>query len=129
MRIIKEIEIEGQQSLALFDTGSLHTYVVRTLLSAVPIRPLLEPYKVALGGKVLNIQEHCSIQGKIEGWGFHTEAIPIEELGNIDGKKIDILIGAITLEEWEITLSPKDGTLNLAGLKRREFTEYLAISI
>jgi hypothetical protein len=28
------------------------------------------------------------------------------------------------LERWEIKLDPKTGTLDLEGLKRREFTEF-----
>jgi hypothetical protein len=28
------------------------------------------------------------------------------------------------MEEWEIIPNPKDGTLDLLGLKRREFTEF-----
>ena len=45
-------------------------------------------------------------------------------LGRVDGGEIDALIGALTMEEWEISVNPKDGTLDLSGLKRREFTEF-----
>jgi hypothetical protein len=30
------------------------------------------------------------------------------------------------MEAWEITVNPKDGSLGLEGLRRREFTEYQA---
>jgi hypothetical protein len=83
-----------------------------------------EPYKIALGGKTIEVKEYCAIGGKIGGYGFHSAAIPIDELGKVDGKTIDVLIGASTMEEWEIIPNPKDGTLDLSGLKRREFTEY-----
>jgi len=124
MRILKEIEIEGKKANALFDTGSMHTYVSSRLLEGVPIRTLSKPYKVALGGRVIEVKDHCSIQGKIEGLDFHTEVIPIDEVGRIDGKVVDVLIGALTMEEWEIIPNPKDATLDLSGLKRREFTEF-----
>lgn len=124
MRILKEIEIEGKKALALFDTGSIHTYVLRRFLENVPIRTLSEPYKVALGGRIIEVNEYCSIEGKIEGFVFHTEVVPIDELGRVDGKIIDALIGALTMEEWEIIPNPKDATLDLSGLKRREFTEF-----
>ena len=39
-------------------------------------------------------------------------------------KKIDVIVGALTMEQWEIIPSLKEGTLDLSGLKRREFTEY-----
>lgn len=124
MRIVKEIEIEGRKATALFDTGSIHTYVSARLLEGVPLRILSEPYRVALGGKIIEVKEHCSIQGKIEGLLFHTEVIPIDEVGRVDGKVVDVLIGALTMEEWEIIPNPRDATLDLSGLKRREFTEY-----
>jgi len=124
MRIVKEIEIEGKRATALFDTGSTHTYASSRLLEDVPMRILPESYKVALGGRVIEIKEHCSIQGRIEGLAFHTEAIPIDEVGKVDGKVVDVLIGALTMEEWEIIPNPKDATLDLSGLKRREFTEF-----
>ena len=73
----------------------------------------------------MRIVKEVEIEGKIDGYGFNTEAIPIDELGMVDGKTINVLIGASTMEEWEIIPNPKDGTLDLSGLKRREFTEYL----
>ncbi|MEW6685422.1 MAG: hypothetical protein AB1393_04365 [Candidatus Edwardsbacteria bacterium] len=124
MRIVKETEIEGKKATALFDTDSMHTYVSSRLLEGVPIRFLSRPYKVALGGRVIEVKEHCSIQGKIEGLDFHTEVVPIDEVGRVDGKEVDIIIGALTMEEWEIIPNPKDATLDLSGLKRREFTEF-----
>ncbi len=124
MRIVKEIEIQGKRALALFDTGSLHTYVASRLLEGAPTQALRRPYKVALGGKTFEVKIHCSIQGSIEGLEFHTEAVPIDEVGRVDGKEVDIIIGALTMEEWEIIPNPRDGTLDLSGLKRREFTEF-----
>jgi len=126
MRIVKEIEIEGKKLQALFDTGSLHTYVVRRFLENVPIRVLSEPYRVALGGRVIEIKEYCAIERKIEGYAFDTKVVPIDKLGKVDGREIDTLIGDLTMEEWEIGLNPRDGTLDLSGLKRREFTEFLS---
>jgi len=125
MRILKSIEIEGKPAEALFDTGSLHTYVVRKLLANVPIRKLSESYRVALGGKIIEVKESCAIEGKIEGYAFDTKVIPIDYLGKINGSELDVLIGALTMEEWEISVNPKNGTVDLAGLKRREFTEFI----
>ncbi len=124
MRIVQEIEIEGKRATVLFDTGSFHTYVVRSLLDGVPLRQLLRPYKVALGGKAIEVREGCVIVGKMEGYEFDTRATPIDDLGKVDGRVLDAIIGAETMEAWEIKLDPKNGTLDLEGLKRREFTEY-----
>jgi len=128
MRIIKEVEIEEKEAQALFDTGSFHTYVTNRFLEGAARIRLRRPYRVALGGKEIEVEERCLFNGKIEGLDFSTYGIPIDELGMVDGKTIDVLIGASTMEEWEIIPNPKDGTLDLSGLRRREFTEYVSLN-
>jgi hypothetical protein len=123
-RIIKTIEIEGQPAAALFDTGAVFTYVRKSFLAAAPRRSVTEPFRVALGGKSIEIKELCLIGGRIEGLGFDTDAVPVDELGAADGHELDVIIGARTMEQWEIRLDPKSGTLDLEGLRRREFTEF-----
>ncbi len=123
-RIIKTIEIEGKPAKALFDTGAFHTYVLREFLEGVPTLPVTKPYKVALGGETIEVRERALINGKIEGLDFDTSVVPVDSLGRANGHNLDAIIGAITLEAWEITLDPKNNSLGLEGLKRREFTEY-----
>ena len=38
--------------------------------------------------------------------------------------ELDAIIGALTMERWEIKLDPRSGSLDLEGLRRREFTEF-----
>jgi len=123
-RVIKTIEIEGQSVKALFDTGAFHSYVLRRYLESVPMRSVVKPYEVALGGETIEIKERALINGKIEGLDFDTSVVPVDSLGKANGQDLDAIIGAITMEPWEITVNPKDGSLGLEGLKRREFTEY-----
>ena len=125
-RAIKTIEIEGQPAKALFDTGAFHTYVLRSYVEGIPNRlvPVTAPYEVSLGGETFEVREQALINGKIEGLGFDTIVVPVEALGKANGHDLDAIIGAITMEAWEITVNPKDGSLGLEGLKRREFTEY-----
>ncbi len=125
-RVIKTIEIEGKLAKALFDTGAFHTYVLRKYLEGIPDRVVrvTKPYEVALGGETIQIKERALINGKIEGLDFDTSVVPVESLGKANGHDLDAIIGAITMEAWEITVNPKDGSLGLEGLKRREFTEY-----
>ncbi|MEW6095427.1 MAG: hypothetical protein AB1567_02715 [bacterium] len=123
-RIIKEIEIEGKSAIALFDTGAYHTYIRNEFVTDIPQREVPEPYKVALGGNVIEVKRVCVINGRIEGYGFDTKSVPIEKIGKADGYELDAIIGALTMEEWEIKLDPKSKTLDLTGLKVREFTDY-----
>jgi hypothetical protein len=123
-RIIKEIEIEGQPAVALFDSGAFYTYVRESLLAHNPRAAVVAPVRVALGGLTVHIREQCFMNGKIEGLDFFTDAVPVADLGKADGHTLDAIIGAGTMEQWEIRLDPKTGTLDLEGLRRREFTEY-----
>lgn len=122
-RIIKEIEIEGKKAYALFDTGAYHTYIRRELLSDISKR-IVSSYKVALGGREIEIKETCIAIGKIEGLAFDAEVIPLDEIGKADGYELDAIIGALAMEKWEIKLNPKTKMLDLEGLKRREFIEF-----
>lgn len=123
-RIIKEIEIEGQPAIALFDTGATYTYVCSPLVQNVPRKSVARPAHVVLGGKDIDIRELCFVDGKIEGLDFFTEAVPLDEIGHADGHKLDAIIGAATMEHWEIRLDPRSRELDLEGLRRREFTEF-----
>ena len=123
-RIIKNIEVEGEPAVALFDTGASFTYVRSSLISEAPRKRVKQPAHVALGGREIDIKELAIIEGKIEGLDFFTDAVPVEELGRADGHDLDALIGALTMERWEIKLDRKTGELDLEGLRRREFTEF-----
>lgn len=123
-RLIKEIEIQGWPVVALFDTGALYSYVRSDLAKGAPRLKVPTPARVALGAKVIEIHELCLIAGKIEGLDFFTDMVPVDELGSANGRELDALIGARTMEQWEIKLDPRKGTLDLEGLRRREFTEF-----
>jgi len=123
-RIIKTIEIEGESVVALFDTGAFFTYVRSSLVPEEARRKVTKPVRVALGGRKIDIKEQCLIEGKIEGLDFFSDAVPLDDIGHADGYELDALIGASTMEQWEIKLDPKTSGLDLQGLRRREFTEF-----
>jgi len=79
---------------------------------------------VGLGCHKIEIKETCILEGKINGLGFSTDCYIIDDLGTIDGKRLDVIMGARTMEGWELRLDPATGELDLSGLKRREFIEY-----
>jgi hypothetical protein len=123
-RVIKTIEIEGQPVKALFDTGAFHSYVLRKYVTGSPTQVIAKPYEVARGGETFEVREHALVNGKIEGLDFDTSVVPVESLGKASGHNLDAIIGTSTMKPWEITVNPRDGTLGLEGLRRREFTEY-----
>jgi hypothetical protein len=93
-------------------------------VAQAPRRALSKPARVGLGGPHIDINEFCLFNGAIDGLAFSGDAVPVADLGAADGHKLDAIVGALTMERWEIKLDPKSGTLDLEGLRRREFTEY-----
>jgi hypothetical protein len=123
-RIIKTIEIEGQSAVTLLDSGAVNSYVRADLVAKAPRTKAAKSVRVLLGGQTIDITELCLFNGKIEGLDFFADAVPVADLGAADGHKLDAIMGALTMERWEIKLDPKAGALDLEGLRRREFIEY-----
>ena len=122
-RIIREVEVEGNRLTALFDSGSNNTYIRGAVAPPTRIQ-LRRPFTVGLGGDTREIREICVFEGEIEGLGFASDSYVIDEIGTADGHRLDMIVGARTMEGWEIKLDPSSGELDLTGLRRREFTEY-----
>ncbi len=93
-------------------------------MADAPRRAVARPVRVALGGMSISIRELCLMNGKIEGLDFFSDAVPVSDLGRADGHALDAIIGATTLEKWEIKLDPTTGALDMEGLRRGEFTDY-----
>ena len=122
-RILRDIIVNGRRAIALFDTGSARSYVLEELAKDAP-RIRVKPYVVGLGDRMITVTEECILRGEIEGLEFTVKAIPVDRLGKIDGHKIDVIIGATAMEEWEIRIDMAKAEIDLTGLKRREFTEF-----
>ena len=48
----------------------------------------------------------------------------IQGPGDTEHGPLDVVAGALTMEEWYIKLDARTGELDLSGLRKREFTEY-----
>jgi len=122
--MVKKIEIERKPAVALFTTEVGRCFVRRDLLPKAHIHLLSEPYRVRLGKKRIEIREVGLVLGKIDGLDFDVEADVVDVLDPADGQRLDAIIGSFEMNRWEIRIDPASGTLDLEGLRRREFTEY-----
>jgi len=120
-RLVRNLSIEGRPAVALFDTGSVRSYVAREICESAPRIKVRVPYAVGLGGKMITISEECIVRGEIEGLQLTMKVAPIDDIGTIEGRKLGAIIGAAAMEEWEIRLDLAKGELDLSGLRRREF--------
>jgi hypothetical protein len=74
----------------------VYTYGRELLLRGVARKVVARPLRVVLGGRMIEVREVCTVDGKIEGLDFFAETVPVGELGMADGQELDVIIGART---------------------------------
>jgi hypothetical protein len=115
-RPLVEMEIEGRKLNAVLDTGAWRSYIRSEVAEELPVVPV-EPFEVKLAGQSFKVKEGRLVLGIIrdtEGraYQFGNVLYPVGEMGQENGKKIDVLLGAIILEDWgtiidESTIPPR----------------------
>lgn len=128
-RPLVEVEIEGSKLNAILDTGAWRSYIRSELAERLPAVPV-EPFEVKLGGKTFSVREGKLVSGIVKdtegrAYRFGHVLYPISDLGQEDGKKIDLLFGAVILEDWGTIIN--EGTLpaqvDYSRLRKGELTE------
>ncbi|HEY3134757.1 MAG TPA: hypothetical protein VGL29_01785 [Blastocatellia bacterium] len=123
-RIRQMIDIHGRESWTLFDSGARNTYIIPDVASVLVTSDLAEPFRTALGGEVRETTKTALLEGKLEGLPISTHAMVIDEIGqDDDGKPIEILFGALAMQQWGIRLIPEKEKLDLSHYPK-EFVEF-----
>lgn len=123
-RVRTDIGINGRACWTLFDTGARNTYVAQDIASILPIFDLEKEEPVALGGKVHKIVKDCRLTCLVEGLPVRTNARVIDEIGkDEEGKKIEVLVGALCMQEWGIRPVPDEERLDMTHYPK-EFVEF-----
>lgn len=124
-RVRANIIVKGHNCWTLFDTGARNTYVVRDLTSLLPTFELEKPEPVSLGGKTHRVTKICWLTCLVEGLHVRTHARVLEGIGkDEEGKRIEVLIGALAMQEWGIRPIPDQERLDMSHYPR-EFIEYV----
>jgi len=77
-----------------------------------------------LGGKIHEVTQECRLICLVEGLPVRTLARVLEEIGeDEDGRRIEILLGALAMQEWGIRPIPDEERLDMTHYPR-EFVEY-----
>lgn len=121
-RIVYDIDVNGKKLKALFDTGSLRSCIRNEFRPPTILK--VSPLRVDIGGRRVTLEERCEMTAIIDGLEFDFTAYLIDEIGETEYGRVDAIIGALAMEEWWIKLDPRSKTLDLSGLRRREFTEF-----
>lgn len=123
-RVREHIKVNGKKFWTLFDTGARNTYVVPAVAAKLVTSKLPKAYRSALGGGVKQAKEAAVLNAEIEGHKVSTLAMVINEIGkDADGKPIDILFGALAMQNWGIRPLPDEERLDLSHYPK-EFVEF-----
>ena len=123
-RIRQKIKVDGQECWTLFDTGARNTYVVPSVAEVLKTSAMRQAFKTALGGEVRETKTAAILEAEIEGHPISTHALVLDEFGNDeDGRTIEILFGALAMQQWGIRPIPDEERLDLSHYPD-EFVEF-----
>ena len=125
-RVRANVIVAGRDCWTLFDTGARNTYVVQDLASLLPSFELEKPEPVSLGGKVHKVTKGSRLVCLVEGLPVWTHVRVLEEIGtDEEGKRIEILMGALAMQEWGIRPIPDEERIDMTHYPK-EFIEFPA---
>jgi hypothetical protein len=123
-RVRENIEVKGQKFWTLFDTGARNTYVLPQVAALLSTSKLSKPFQTSLGGSVKKAKETALLEGKIEGHRFSTHAMVLDDIGlDEEGKAIEILFGALAMQQWGIRPIPDKESLDMSHYSK-DFVEF-----
>ena len=123
-RIRQMISVQGRSVWTLFDSGARNTYIIPAVAAQLATTFLPHPTYTRLGGETRVSSQAAVLVGEIEGKPFHTEAMVIDRIGDDEEEQaIEILFGALAMQQWGIRLIPEQEKLDLSHYPT-EFTEF-----
>ena len=123
-RIRQAIKVDGRECWTLFDTGARNTYVVPQVAALLPTSRTERPFRSAIGGAVKETHTTALLEAEVEGHRISTHAMVIDDIGSDeDGNPIEILFGALAMQQWGIRPIPDEEKLDLSHYPD-EFIEF-----
>ena|SRR5580765_2727932 len=123
-RIRQTIKVDGLECWTLFDTGARNTYVIPSVAKALRTAPTPRTIRTALGGGIKETNTEASLHAEIQGHKISTYALVVDNIGqDEDGKPIEILFGALAMQQWGIRPVPDEERLDLTHYPE-EFVEF-----
>ena len=123
-RIRQMIAVNGRECWTLFDSGARNTYVTPSVAEMLNTSQTPRTIRTALGGTVKETNTEAVLHAEIEGHQVSTYALVIPTIGrDEDGNQIEILFGALAMQQWGIKLNPPEEKLDLTNYPE-EFVEF-----
>ena len=118
------IAVDGRKCWTLFDTGARNTYVIPSVAEVLKTSATARTIRTALGGAVKETNTAALLEAEIQGHAISTHALVIQEIGNDEeGTPIEILFGALAMQQWGIRPIPDEEKLDLSHYPE-EFVEF-----
>ena len=123
-RVRQTIRVDGQNCWTLFDTGARNTYVIPSVAQVLKTSPTPRTIRTALGGAVKETNTAALLEAEIQGHAISTHALVVDEIGkDEDGVPIEILFGALAMQQWGIRPVPDEERIDLSHYPD-EFLEF-----
>jgi len=123
-RVREHIKVNGKKCWTLFDTLARNTYIVPSVASRLVTSRLPKTFRSALGGSIKKASEAAVLNADVQGCKISTLAMVIDQIGDDeDGKPIEILFGALAMQNWGIRPIPDEDKLDLSHYPK-EFIEF-----
>ena len=123
-RIRQMIDVKNKESWTLFDTGSRNTYITTDVASKLATSKLSHAIRTGLGGETKQVHQTALLEANVEGHQISTHAMVVEKIGtDEEGKPIEILFGALAMQQWGIRLNPEEEKIDLSHYPE-EFIEF-----
>jgi hypothetical protein len=118
------IKVDGRECWTLFDTGARNTYVVPSVAQLLKTSSTPGTFRSAIGGVVKETNTAALLEAEIEGRPISTHALVVDDIGaDEDGTPIEILFGALAMQQWGIRPVPDEEKLDLSHYPE-EFVEF-----
>jgi hypothetical protein len=118
------LKVDGRECWTLFDTGARNTYLVPAVAQALTTSRIAHSFRSAIGGQIRETNTTALLEAEVEGHLISTHAMVVDEIGvDEDGTPIEILLGALAMQQWGIRPVPDEERLDLSHYPR-EFIEF-----
>jgi len=118
------IKVGAREFWTMFDTGARNTYVVPAVAQLLTVSKARHPIRTSLGGEIKQADTTTVLEAEIQGHQISTHAMVVDRIGTDEaGKAIEILFGALAMQQWGIRPVPDEEKLDLSHYPD-EFVEF-----
>jgi hypothetical protein len=108
------IKVDGREFWTMFDSGARNTYVLPSVAKLLMTAKVSPPFRSLIGGGVKESDTDAILQAQVQGRRISTHAWVVDYLGKDDGgKPIEILFGALAMQQWGIRPIPDREELDM----------------